>query len=193
MTDIQLKAPKSVIKSYGLEEYCSDKEIINKIKEEELQVKRDEELRIYNNQFTLMQHGRVIFEDSPKDVVMSYLENHQAKEVESIILKNMQPIFDHFKNINKLYIGKWGQYWENECRGEKMNYTCEVDGMNEKLLDPETFRELYELFENNMYYEFDDRTIELKYGWPELSFSRLAVERTGRGKLKISSEDYTSY
>lgn len=190
LKEITLKAPKSVIKTYGLEKYCNDESVVKKIKEEDEQVLRDENLKKYNDQFTLMQHGKVILEDKPKWDIIQYLESNKSAEFEPEIIKNIQPVFDHFKDINKLYLGKWGQYSQYESRGVIMDFNCEVDDMNAKLMSSETHRELYELFENNIYMDFDEKLLEIKYGWPEMSFNRIGVEKTSKGKLKVFVENY---
>lgn len=74
-----------------------------------------------------------------------------------------------------------------------MDYSCEVDDMNEKLMDKETHRELYELFEDAVYVDLDEKLLEIKYGWPEMSFKRIGVEKTSKGKLKVFVEDYNDH
>ncbi len=190
---IALKAPQSVIKAYSLEKYCSDQEIIKKIKKEDEQSKRDMALKLYNGQFTLSHHGKVILEDKQKYEIIQYLERNETAELEPEIIKNIQPVFDNFKDIQKLYLGKWGQYHRDESRGARMNYSSEVDDMNKKLMDAETHRELYELFEDNMYIDLDEKLLEIKYGWPDMSFNRIGVERASRGKLKVFVENYDDH
>ena len=165
---ITLKAPKSVVQSYGLEKFCDDKEIVKKIKEEDEQLKRDYELKEYNNKFTLIQHGKVLFENKPKYEIIQYLEAHSSAEFEPEIIKNMQPVFDHFEKLNKFYIGTWGQYSQYESRGERKGYDTDTEDINEKLMDAETFKELYELFENNIYMDLDEKVLDIKYGWPDM-------------------------
>lgn len=86
---ITLKAPESVIKTYGLEKYCNDEVIVKKINDKKEQSERDYKLQEYNDQFTLSQHGKVILEDKPKWDIIQYLENNRSAEFEPEIIKNI--------------------------------------------------------------------------------------------------------
>lgn len=186
---IIVKAPKSVIEAYDLEKYCKDENTLKEIKNDKKKKDMENKARELNNQFTLIQHGKVLFENQPKHIVMDYLENHEAEDVEAQILKNVRPVFDNYPVVDKFYIGWWGQHWENELRGEDKEFSNEVDKFNEKHIDAETLREINELYEGQVYCWLSDRVIRTLYGWPTLEYTRLGVRRSGK-KLEIFTEDF---
>ena len=187
---IKIIAPKSVLNGYhGMDKYCQDDKLLEQIKKEEEQKKRDQELEEYNDTFTLMQHGKVVLEAKRSSDIIYHLENLNITNVEDKIIKSVQPIFDNIPKVKKLYLATWGYHWEAELRGERKDLDEDVYDYNTLVMDKETIKEVYELFYNNMECVPDEKIIEIKYGWPELSYNILSVEKT-RGKLNVVVENY---
>lgn len=188
---IELKAPKSVIQGYhDMDKFCEDKELLQNIKEEEAQNVRDRELADYNNKFTLMQHGKVLMENADRYKVSQFLENHQVKDIDEQIAKSVKPIFDHFKGVKKIFLARWGYHWEAELRGERCSLDEDVSDINSYHLNDETMREVYELFHHCLDCVPSEEALEIKYGWPELTYCALGVKRGARGKLEVFVEEY---
>lgn len=188
---IKIKAPQKVIEKYRYEKYCINDEMVAKIKKEKAIEKAKEEEYIYNNQFTLMQHGKVIKENVQKEDIINYLERYSAtnENFDQKICQGVKPIFDEFPNIKKLYIAYWGTFYKYESAGHRCELSYECDGMNNHISE-EDLEQINELFEEARYVDIDENALEVKYGWEERGGTIIGVERDSKNKLKIFTEDY---
>lgn len=199
LSGIVIKAPKTVIERYGLEKYCKNKDIVEKIKKE--QKKREDEIkaRDYNSRFTLMQHGKVIKKDAYYHQIIEYLENFvpastiknsgsSNTDIDDEIIKSVQFIFDEYQDLDKIYLGYWGTYYKYELRGQKCDFDTDCNYLNRKI-NKETYSQIIELYDNELYDGLNERAIVNKYGWPEAGFLAIGVKRVG-DKIAVFTEDY---
>lgn len=204
MKGIKIKAPQKVIERYRLEKHCKDETVVEKIKAEKKKQDDEQKARDYNNKFTLMQHGKVIKSNKDKEDIIEYLENFypastiknteskksSSADIESDIIKTVKPIFDEFEDVDKIYIAYWGRFFKYECAGETKDIDYECDHMNEEIIDEDSWTEIKELYSDNLCPDLDEKIVENKYGWPERGGIILGVEKIGKGKLKVFTEDY---
>lgn len=191
---IALKAPKSVIKAYNLGKYCVDEKVIKELEVEKNKKRKQIELEKYNNQFTLMQHGKVLLENKDRGKIIEFLENVMAKNLSNKIFDVMQPIFDSYP-IDKFYLLRWGQYYNYESKGETCDIDFDCDGVNSKIIDENILEDIYSLYDKQIFQDLDisSREIEIMYGWPEMEIDLLAIVRGKRGKLEIVIEKDESW
>ncbi len=201
MKGISVKAPKTVIERYGLQKYCKNKEIVEKIKQEQKTRELEYKAREFNSKFTLMQHGKVVKNNKSYYEIIEYLQNFtpsskMPKEgeispksnIRNDIIDCIQPVFDDFEGLDKFYIAYWGRYFKYECRGEicDINYECEYLNRD---LDDETLEQIIELYESNICPSLDDNIVASEFGWPDRGGLALGVKREGN-KLVVFTEDY---
>lgn len=185
--DCKIKAAKSIIKTYGYEKYCIDDNLVEEIKKDKKVAKAKQASIDYKNQFTLMQHGKVIMDNKDKFYIIQYLEEFMAKDVDSTIIETIQPLFDKFE-IETFYLGYWGTYDKYELRGKKCEFNEDVYSLNAKKIKESVITEIYELH-SDLIPTLEDREVELAYGWPE-NIELLGVRKNKRGKLETFTSTY---
>ena len=191
MTGVNIKASKKVIEKYNYIKYVSDDKIKNDIKADRERQKKDHDLLVYNNTFTLMQHGKIIKENVHKQFIIDYLEQHSydVKNFEKNIINNIQPIFDKYKIVDKIYICYWGKYSQNELRGEKKELDFECDQYNTHI-PSDVWKEITELYENELMSSIEEKTLNIKYGgFDEYGGTILGIKKLKNGKLDLFTED----
>lgn len=179
--NLSIKGPKKVIETYRYEKYCADDSIVKELIKEKKAQKVKQELEVYNNQFTLVQHGKTLLTNVDRQFLINYLESYQAEDLDKKLLENIKPIFDNY-DIPYIYLGTWGQYYEYEIKGEKCDFNTDTYSLN-KHIDKETLDNIYELYSDNLEVGLSDNDIERAYGWPTLEINVLGVKKGKTGKL----------
>ncbi len=178
------------------------KEIQTKKNQEE---EREKNLE-FNNKFTLMYQGKAVMKEKDKEDLIEYLENFipsdkklssvatvtstaTATSFEQTIIKYVKPIFDNFDDVKKIYIAYWGRYFKYELAGQNCDINYECEDKNLENIDEETWREITELYEDNLCPDLDEKKIKREFGWPDRGGIILGVKRK-KGELEVFTEDY---
>jgi hypothetical protein len=185
-TDVKIKAPAKVIEKYDLEKYCKDNDVVEKVSAKKKKEKEQAMLEEHNNKFTLMHHGKVIFDNIHRDKIIAYLESYNPKggSFDSSLIQRFQPIFDAYPTVTKIFIAYWGRYFKSELAGE----TC--DDLNATTNGAEVWKEIVNLYNDVLDVELDDRFVESVYGWPERGGLILFIKKLENGKFEVATEDY---
>lgn len=186
---IKIKAPKSVIKAFNLEKYCEDINIVKELDNEWKTKLKEAELEEYNDKYTLVQHGKIIFENHPKNEIIHYLEKVSVKNIDSKIIESIKPLFEIY-DLNKIYLCYFGQYYAYELKGEKCDINWEVHDKNLEIISEDILNKIYDLHIDNIYFDINEREIEILYGWPEMKIELLGVQKNKKGKLEVFFENY---
>lgn len=181
---IIVKAPKSVVVRFDLSNYIDNDKIKNQIKKDEDKAERKEKLRIYNDTFDLVFHGKVIKKGVDSYDLINYLENKTHNDLDKEIKESYKPIFDKYPEIDKIFICEFGTYYKYESCGSRY-FDVDVDNSH---IDTEILNEIYDFLGDNLVYP-DEGYVEIMNGWPERGGFKYGLERSGRG-LKFFTEDY---
>lgn len=106
---IEIKAPKSVIKSFGLEKYIVDDKMLREIEDEKRILEEKEAYFEKENTFTLMQHGKNVLKNKSKEDIQDYLESHTIKYP----FKSVKKITEDYQ-ITKAMKENLGVYMEDD-------------------------------------------------------------------------------
>ncbi len=128
---IEIKASKSTLKGYPkLLKYSKNDDIKTKIKEENDIIKKQKELEIYNDSYTLSQHGKVIFENIRSHEISNYFANKEYKDFELGIIKAGEKVFEAAPELTKIFFMTYGIYSYTELSGEKFASSENFESIN---------------------------------------------------------------
>lgn len=131
---VEVKASKKVLGMYpNLRKYSKDEKKKAEIEAKEEAERKAEEKEIYDDTFTLMQHGKIILKDVRSYKISEYFENRTANEFESNLIELGKKCFDCIKGISdikKIFFGSYGIYTYTELAGEKFANFDDIESVN---------------------------------------------------------------
>jgi hypothetical protein len=185
---IELKASKSVLARYdNLRKYSKNE----KAKEEILAAEKAEqeayEKSVYDDTYTLMQHGKVILENVLSYDITHYFENKENKDFELSVIEAGKKCFEVAPDLNKIFFGKFGIYSYTEMSGERFADFEDIERIN-KLKDIKLPKRLITLVQHGeIDYPFidkDDKLFDFDKG-----ATYIGVSKDKKGNVTMVLED----
>jgi hypothetical protein len=131
LDDVEVKASKSVLKQYpNLRKFSKDEKAIDKIKAEEKAAEEAYNKEIYDDTYTLMQHGKIIRENIRSNDIINYFANKEYKDFEFSVINAGKKCFEIAPELNKIFFMKFGIYGRYELSGEKFVDYEDIESIN---------------------------------------------------------------